>query len=374
MTAQPQQTDVQRIADARAPWCVTVYGDVESWLRGNHPNGTAQAQIRSATDSLRTSGAPDGIIRAIQRQLEEVATPPAEALGAVNGRARSIGIFATEAGSEAFLLTTTPTSRVQISDRFLVAPLLEGALALVPAVFVLALSEKEVRLVDVTQHPASALEVPGLPHDLESTVALDLTGDRDTLAHLRISEDPKGRLREFARAIDLAVEPVLRRDGAVLVIAAAEPLASIYRSTTRYGSIASSVIVGNHDGATPDELANLAAPIVARARRAERNAQLERFAELPARDRVVADLDEIAVAAEDHAIDTLFVDTDRRIPAPGSGFGRTITIDRVDEIIRHAVSGDVTIVPVSSDDLPGADPVAAVLRYAQTTRPAAQSR
>jgi len=374
MAAHPRRRDVRRLADVRAPWCVTIYGDADSWMRGNHVTGAAEAQIRSAVDQLGVAGAPSEVLDAIRDRLGQASAPSGTGSGRVDPRARAVGIFATENGTEVFALASSPAPWVGVADRFLMGPLLEGALSLIPPVFVLAVSENEVRLIDVSAHPAQLVDVPGLPHDLKSTIALDLTGDRDTLAHLRVSEDPKGRLREYARAIDHAVEPVLRRAGAVLVIAAAEPLASICRSTSSHGLVASSAIVGNHDGDLVDELADLAAPVIERHRREVLEAQLARFAEMPARGLVLIELDEIADAARDGAIDTLLVDVNRRIPLPGEAFEGLATIDRVDEIIRDALSSDATIVPVQPGDLPTIDPVAAVLRYVRADRPAARAR
>lgn len=366
MATRPRQFDVVRLADVREPWCVTIYGRVDSWLRGNHVTEAAEEQIRSAMDGLRIGGAPDETAEAIRGHLESVSTPSASHPGEVDRRARSVGIFATGTRAEVFLLTSSPTPWVGVADRFLVGPLLEGVLSLIPPVFALAISENEVRLVDVTAHPVEVVEVPSIPRDLESTVALDITGDRNTLAHLRTSEDPKGRLREYARAVDRAVEPVLRRNGAVLVIAAAEPLASIYRSTTSHGLVAASALAGNHDGDPIDELADLAAPIIERHRREVLEARLARFAETPARGLVLVDLDQVADAAREGAIDTLFVDMDRRVPVSAEAFEGITTIDRVDEVVRHALSSDATIVPVGPGDLPTPDPVAAVLRYVRT--------
>lgn len=374
MATRPQQRDVRRIADVRAPWCVTVYGNVDAWLRGNHATEVAEEQIRSAMDGLRIGGAPAEIAETIRNRLDRVSMPAADHPGQVDWRARSVGIFATENGAEVFTLTSSPTPWVGVADRFLISPLLEGALALIPPVFTLAISENEVRLIDVTAHPIGVIEVPHIPRDLESTIALDVTGDRNTYAHLRTSEDPKGRLREYVRAVDHAVEPVLRRAGAVLVIAAAEPIASIYRSMTSHGLVASSTISGNHDGDSINKLADLAVPIIERHRREVLEDHLARFAEMPARGHVLVDLDEIAAAAHEGAIDTLFVDLGCRIPVPAEAFEGRTTIDRVDEIVRHSLSSDATIVPVLAGDLPTPDPVAAVLRYVRTGRPVARTR
>lgn len=374
MTTRPRRSDVERIAKVRAPWCVTIYGDVDSWLRGNHPNWKAGAQVRSAIDGLHVGGASRGVVEAIRGHLERLSTRSPAAPVQIDRRARSVGTFATENRAEVFVLTTSPAPWTGVADRFLVAPLLEGVLALIPPVFVLAISENRLRLVDVTAFPIAMVEVPDLPRDLRSTVDLDLTGDRNALAHLRTSEDPKGRLGEYARAIDRAVEPVLRRAGAELVIAAAQPLASIYRSTTAYDRVVSSALLGNHDEASIEELADLAEPIIEGHRRAAREGSLARFAEMPDRDLVLTDLDEIAAAARDGALDTLFVDTDRRVPVQGEAFeGRTV-IDRVDEVVRDALARQTVIVPVRSDALPAPGPMAAILRYEQAGQPAGRAR
>lgn len=48
---------LRRIADAHAPWCVTVYGTADAWLRSSHPTEAAHAQIHappSAPFAMRT--------------------------------------------------------------------------------------------------------------------------------------------------------------------------------------------------------------------------------------------------------------------------------------------------------------------------------
>ncbi len=367
MTAHPRLRDVRRFAGIRAPWCVTLYGEAASWLRGNHATGTAQGQLRSVAQALQEADAPPDVIDAIREHLQGLATPHGEP-SQIDRHAQSVGIFATEQSAEVFALANAPTPWVGVSDRFLVGPLLEGALERTPCVCVLALSENEVRLIEVTVHPAQVVEVPDLPEDMTSTLALDVTGDRNTLARLRVSDDPKGRLREYARAIDDAVEPVLRGLRAVLVIAATEPLASIYRAMSSHSPVASSTIVGNHDGDSLSEIADLAAPAIEHHRREVLEAQLARFAEMPARGLILTGIDEIAEAASEGAIDMLLVDMDRRIPGP-DGEGAN-PLDQVDEIVRDAMNSDATIVPVKPSDLPTTDPVAAVLRYARVRPPA----
>ncbi len=360
MATEPGPAAVRRIAAIRGPWCVTIYGTAEAWQHGNHETETAAIQISAVLDQLRIAGAPDAVMAAIRSNLEAIATPVTHDGGI---RGRSVGIFADTASAETFALATAPTPWTGVADRHLIAPLLAASLALTPPFFVLAISENDVRVIDVTTRPAKPVPIPRLPRDLESTIRLDLTGDREALAHLRTSEDPKVRLQEYCRAIDRAVSPVLRRAGAVLVVAAAEPIASIYRATTGYPTIATAVIPGNRDHDSLDHIAQLATTVVDQHRRESVESELARFAELPTRDLVLTELDEIAGAAREGAVGTLFVDVDRRLPVHGQAFDGVTTLDRVDEIVRDAIAHRSVVVPVRADDLRSPDPVAAVLRY-----------
>lgn len=371
MLIRPQSRDVTRLGEIRAPWCVTIYGAADDWARGNHQSAVAGSQIRSAAEQLRRVGATPDIVAAVRSRLEQVAEHSVEEPGQLDPHARAVAIFATDRDLESYVLTTSPEPWVGVGDRFLIGPLLEGVLGLHPPVMVLALSESEVRLVDASARPVTTADVPGLPRDFEDALALDLGNDRQTLSHLRTSEDPKGRLLQYCRMIDEAIAPVLRREGALLVIAAAEPLASIFRTATRHPLVAAATITGNHDGDTPYELADLAAPAIEQHRRAGVEAQLARFSELPARGLVAAELHEVAERARAGAIDTLFVDVDERHPLDAETSFGPATIDLVDEIVRSALATDATIVPVHADDLPTTDPVAAVLRYAN--RPSEQA-
>lgn len=362
MATEPDPVAVRRIAAVRRPWCVTIYSAAEAWQHGNHPTEAAVIQISAVLDQLRIAGAPDTVSAEIRANLEALAAPVTRD---GNTQGRSVGVFADEDGAEMFALATSPAPWTGVADRYLIAPLLAAALALTPPIFVLAASENDVRVIDVTTRPSTLVAIPHLPSDLRSTVRLDLTGDRESLAHLRTSEDPKVRLEEYSRAIDRVLTPVLTRAGAVLVIAAAEPLASIYRATSDHAPIASSVIAGNHDHASVDDIARRATGVVDDYRRGLIEAELARFAELPTRGLVLIELEEVARAAREGAVDTLFVDIDRRLPVPGQAFDGITTIDRVDEIVRDALANRSNVVPVRADDLTSDDPVAAVLRYAR---------
>jgi hypothetical protein len=156
----------------------------------------------------------------------------------------------------------------------------------------------------------------------------------------------------------------MRRNAAVLVIAAAEPLADIYRAVSSVEAVAASALAGNHDDETPERIAALAAGLIAEHRRAKLDQTLRQFAELPGRDRVLVQFGEVEQAAAAGAVEMLLVDTDRRTGVPAETDRMHIALDRVDELVRTALEHGTVVVPVRAADLPTTDPVAAVLRYA----------
>jgi hypothetical protein len=157
MTARPRRRDVERLAEVRAPWCVTVYGSWDDWMGGPRLETRAGEQVRAVERLLQQTGAPEDVAAALVRRLREL--PATD--GAADGRTRSIAIFAADGVLEVFALTTAPAAWVGVSDRFLIAPLLEAVLALIPPVFALALSENQVRLIDVTSAPPRVVHVGG---------------------------------------------------------------------------------------------------------------------------------------------------------------------------------------------------------------------
>lgn len=360
----PSVPEARRIADVRAPWCVTIYAEASAWLRGNRATLRAQAQMRTVANHLAGTRAPAVILEAFGSLLEQCAARPAAGSAPSDHRVRSVGIFAVPESCDLFPLTTTPAGWVGVGDRFLVAPVLQAALALRPPVHVLAASEHRVRLIDVTAGPAQVIRVPDLPRNLAAAMRLDLTGDRNTWAHLRISEDPKERLHEYAGLLHRAVEPELRDAGALLIICAAEPLASILRATRPPRVNVIGVLPGNHDEATPDQLADLAAPTVA-GQRSEVLAARLRSLESASPELVSRHPGAIGAALRLGAVDTLFIDTDWRATIDVGATGGRL-VDLGDELVRSALATDAAIVPVRGADLGKAEHVAAVLRYRPT--------
>ncbi|MEN8600708.1 hypothetical protein [Microbacterium rhizosphaerae] len=310
--------EVRRIADVRAPWCVTVYGDADAWLGSDRPSAAAEVQIRLVARALTDAAASERVIGGVRDRLEGAASSLRLAVAPLGHRPRSVGIFVTPEECDVFPLTTDAAPGVTVSDRFDVAPLVDAALSLTSRVFVLAASEDSARLIDVTAHPARSIDLedppapPGIERETESEDERAAPG-----AHL--SEEAMTRLRVYAEALIRHVAPVVQEAGAMLAIAAAEPLASMLEANVILHSVVPSQILplapglAAADELDADQLADLAAPVVKeqtqRAREAERSRLSDTDPLLTLRD--IASME---AGLREGARDTRLIDT----PEPGT--------------------------------------------------------
>lgn len=370
MPTSLDRTTALRLADVRDPWCVSVYADGDSWLRGDRPSRVAIAQIHDALEALDAAGAPRSDVDAVRERLTAVTTRYAHP--AVHG-VRGVAILVTPRSTDVIDLPSTPSPSVTVGDRFRIGPYVEATVNAPAPALLLALSENRARLIGLTPPSIGELDVPQLPHAARAAVPLDLRGDREGATRDALAVPPKERLRQYARAVRDAVEPVAAGRHALLVIAAAQPLASIYRAETEYPLTLDEILPGNHDDASPLDLADAAEPILRREARRRTLHHLDRFARTPARGRCLVDAAEVVAALRRGNVKTLLVDTRRRMPTAAHAFGREIELDLVDEAVRRALSTRAQIVCVEPGDLPSSDPLAAILRYPQLHRETADA-
>ena len=167
----------------------------------------------------------------------------------------SLAVFATADSLRTFRLPNRLASMVEVSDRFHLKPLLRSV-TFPQAALVLALAQGSVRLIEVTAD-APPFEV----HVADFPAALENMG-RAPIGRLQGDEGQKVRMRQYARHVDTAIRPVVAGLGLPLILAAAEPLDSIYRSANSYPKLAARSIAGNPEDASDAQLAAAAREIL----------------------------------------------------------------------------------------------------------------
>lgn len=286
----------------------------------------------------------------------------------------TLAVFATPESIRSFRLPNRLSALAEAADRFYVKPLLR-AVTFPQSAFVLALSQNAVRLVQVTSDaPATSVEVPNLPTNAVEAVGVDSISGRGPDGRLRGSEGQKVRLRQYAREVDRALRPVLAGSNLPLILAAAEPLESIYRSVNTFPGLHSQTLAGNPEAASDADLAQGARPLLDEHYRAELAALRERFGEFIPAGRALTDLSDIARAATHGAVDTLLVDIDRHLAGTVDEQTGAIqvaddpdatTYGVVDEVVRRVLLSGGRVYAVRAEDLPSQQSqVAAILRFA----------
>ena len=287
-------------------------------------------------------------------------------------QAHSLAIFATPDRIRTFRLPNKLESMVEVSDRFHIKPILR-AVTFPQAAYVLAISMGAVRLIEVSADlPPHAVPVPSLPRDMADALGRRSHTKRssDTASGEGTSEH--ALMTRYCRTVDQALRPVLAGQDIPLIVAATEPLASVYRAVSSYPHTAGTVIAGSADHTPDHELAAAARGVLDGIYAAEIADLAALYAERAKQGRAIGDVAQAARAATYGAIDTLIVDMDTTVVGTVSDEDGAVTFAKtadavnygiVDEIASRALKSGARVVSARAADIPGGGTLAAILRY-----------
>ncbi|MBY8862144.1 hypothetical protein K7711_37115 [Nocardia sp. CA2R105] len=359
----PTRGEILALVSTVEPWCVSIYTPTEVSAPTPDKNRLAfENQARQALDQITDKEARV----ALEEEIEDLIDDEEY----WRYLSRTLVVLATPERMRTFRVPNRLEAGVTVGDRFDIKPLLR-TITFPQDAFVLALSENAVRLVEVTpDEPAQDVAVAGLPVSLIDHIAQPGMS-RSPHGRLQGTEGRKVRIRQFCRAVDHALRNVLSGRDVPLILAAAEPTASLFRSVNSYPGLLTEELAGN-----PEHLAD--AELAARARTVLDGHYADELSELRAEfeqrrgdGRGTADLSDIARAATFGMVRTLMVDIDTPVHGTvgedGSlTFAATGQADApgvLDEIARRVLLSDGRVLAVRAADLPDSAHAAAILRY-----------
>ncbi|HTU98352.1 MAG TPA: hypothetical protein VMF14_21055 [Solirubrobacteraceae bacterium] len=365
----PTRTEVDRLLEHRASPSVSIYLPADPASNGEAERIELKTLAGQATSQLHEAGTA---ARAIRDFEEEIAY--------LNDdeefwryQARSLAAFVAPERLVTFRLPNRLLSGVEVSDRFHLRPLLR-TLTFPHVAFVLALAQGSVRVVEVTADlDPSPIAIDDLPSDIASAAGKASISDRAPVRRIQGSEGQKVRMGQYTRQIDRALRPLLNGLEVPLILAAAEPIAGIYRSVNTYPHLLAQGIPGNPEALSDAELAVQARAVLDELYAAHLSEVQERYGQRSADGRGLADVAEVARAATFGAVQTLLVDIDASVPGALDDDSGAVTFapaaagdvhDVTDEIARRAWLSGAQVLAVRGGDIPGGGPVAAILRYA----------
>ncbi len=362
----PTAAEIRSLVEIAGGHCVSIYMPTTPHTADAEAERIAFKNLAAqAIGELHAAGADKRDVAAFTEAFEDLDGDPAF----WRYQANSLALFATTGGVRSFHLANRLEPAVVVGDRFFVKPLLR-AVSFPNAGFVLALAQGSVRLIEFGgDYGPFRVDVADLPKDLDSFLETAPGAGGSAGFGLLSPEGRTSRLRKYARQVDRAVRAVLRGHELPVVLAATEPLASVFRSVSTLGTLAEASITGNPENVADHDLVGNARTILDELHRAEVARLTALFSERTGQDRAATDLADIAKAATFGAVEVLIVDIDQVVPGTVGDDGSVVYADGtgrgiVDEIARRVLLAGGRVVAVRADEVPGAGPAAAILRYA----------
>jgi len=363
----PDRARVARLLAHRHPYSVSIYVATDPASNGDAERIEFKNLAAEAMQQLRDAGA-----RARETApLEEAMDDLHEDDGFWRYQANSLAVFATPESLVTFRLPNHLVSVVEVGDRYFVKPLLR-CVTFPQVGLVLALAQGSVRVLEVAaDNGVWEVKVDDMPTDVASAVGKSSIADRAPSRKIQGSEGQKVRMRQYARAIEQALRPLLAGGEMALILACTEPLDSIYRSVNSYPHLAPTTISGNPETTSDEELAARARTVLDETNAAEL-AEIHRLWELrTGQGRTLTDVVDVARAATHGAVDTVLVDIDSIVhglidedtgavtftPESATTYGV------IDEIARRVWLNSGRVLAVRREDIPSDQGVAAILRY-----------
>jgi hypothetical protein len=364
----PTRSEIEALFAVRATACVSIYLRTTPLTHDAQQDrielkNLAQAALKQLVDADVHKKIRDSIEEAIGHLIEDDEF--------WRFQANSLAVLATEDRILTFRLATHVGPLMEVSDRFHLKPLLR-AITVPQSAYVLALGQNSVRLLEVTPglRPA-VVKVPGMPESAPSSVGRSSLVSRGPLGRMQGTHGKDVWLTHYCRQIDAALRPLLAGTDIPLILAAAEPLASIYRTVNAHTKLAAHTIGGNPEKTSDQDLDAAARPVLDQLHKDDLARVHEMYSALTAQHRTSTDLAQIARAATHGVVSTLLVDIDEIVDGTIDDEGKVTLADKpsattygvVDQIAGRALSTGARVLSVRRADIPNQQPLAAIFRY-----------
>jgi hypothetical protein len=300
-------------------------------------------------------------------------------------QSRGLALFSSPGLTRIYRIPSAFREIVTVADHFHVKPLI-GFLRLEQKFYVLALSKKEVRLIECTLQGAVEVNVPDLPKGMDEALRYDDPQNRMLFrtgtsrheeqrtaafhAHGVGQETAKDDLFRYFQIVDRSIQQVLQDQKAPLIVAGVDYLLPIYAEANSHPNLLQG-IVGSPEGLAPEELKKKAWPMIEEILRKREDRALSEYEEKAVRTPSSTDLPEVVSAAYHGRVDSLFISEDDEVWGRFDGEKNEAVLaedgpDRYDLLnfaALHTITHGGTVIPVPRPRVPGGASAAALFRY-----------
>ncbi len=295
---------------------------------------------------------------------------------------KGLALFISENEFEYYRIPHSFKERVMVEDHFLITPLVpmiskEGSFC------ILALSQKNVRLLKCTRADVEEIELPDAPTNMEEFKKYDVyeknitaagsTGSTNMFHGWGDGSVETDYVKNYLKTIENDVTSILRKRNDPLILAGVNEAVAEYRKVNHYSRLMEQAIAGNPDPKSNEKVREEGWEIIESYFLKDMYSDIKRFGDLSGSDKQSDNLTEIVEAAYYGKIDSLFVpigehswgwfDVERDVvhhsKEPKNGEHDLINMAAIKTLTQ---SGDVYA--LEKDEMPSNSSIAAIFRYA----------
>lgn len=299
-----------------------------------------------------------------------------------------LAVFRSPGTIRTYRLPVSFRELVISADHFHVKPLI-SFLRRVKKYFVLALSMKQVRLIECSLQQAFEVDIPGLPGSMEEALryddpqsrlqfrtGTDRIGDKPSAAvfhsHGTGLEETKNDILRYFKMVNKALENVLQKGRDPLVLAGVDYLLPIYEEANTYPHLLKEGIPGNPEGWSPEELKKQAWPIIENLLKEKEATAISDHEEKAVRVPGSKEIRQIVNSAYHARVDSLLLAEDEEVwgffdrekdEATISGAAGKGSYDLLNFAAMYTLSNGGIVIPLPRARVPGRSQAAALFRY-----------
>lgn len=297
---------------------------------------------------------------------------------------KGLALFISEEDFEYYRIPHSFGERVMISDHFLITPLIP-MISLEGSFCVLALSQKNIRLLKARRDSVEEIELQDAPESLEEFLKYDVneahlqhhSGQGDGLAVFHGQGGSKDTNTEeiisYLKAVENEVTSVMRKRNDPLILAGVNEAVAEYRKINHYSRLIEQAVSENPDPKSDEEIRDEGWKIIQSYFLQDMYNDIKRFGDLSGSEKQSDNLSNIVEAAYYGKVESLFV------PVGEHSWG---WFDEERDVVHHSTTpkdGEYDLINMAAiktltqsgnvyalkrDEMPNEAPIAAIFRYA----------
>ncbi len=386
------QEDFVELMEPREGPCVSIFIPTE---RAGKPTEQNPIRLKNALKEARTGLEDLGMRTAEVDELLEHAQTLIRDGRFWRQQSDGLAVFLAPGFARHYRVPLSFEPSTVVSERFHIKPMLP-LLTTGWRYYVLALSQKNVRLFEATRDSIQEVHLIDVPESLaeylqytevdaqtpDRSFTYDITGKPGVPSQNVAIFHGQGEggdmankkvdIREFLRQVEQGVRDVLREQRVPLVLAGVEYIQAMYHEVNKYPHLLKTGYRGNMDILKPEEIHQRTLEIVEPEFRKIEQEAAERYGDMTGAGRTSTDLADIVRSAAQGRVDTLFVV--RGVEFWGNYDAESGEVelhlekqsgdqDVLDLAAYHAMRNGASVFDVDPDEMPDAAAAAAIYRY-----------